>query len=133
MSILKKLGPLVVIALLGLAVVYCGGSGAGEAPVEEQVASEEQAGGPQAPMFEVDPLWPKPLPNHWLLGSTIGVDADAQDHIWIVHRASTLAANETSVLNDPPTAEECCIPAPPVLEFDPEGNLVGHWGGPGDG
>ena len=22
----------------------------------------------QAPRFEVDPLWPKPLPNHWVLG-----------------------------------------------------------------
>ena len=25
---------------------------------------------PLAPAFEVDPLWPKPLPNHWVLGST---------------------------------------------------------------
>ncbi len=89
-------------------------------------------GGVQAPMFEVDPLWPKPLPNHWLLGSTIGVDADSQDHIWIIHRGN-LAPNESPVLQDPPFAEECCVPAPPILEFDPEGNLVGHWGGPGDG
>ena len=27
----------------------------------------------QAPSLEVDPYWPKPLPNHWLLGSSIGV------------------------------------------------------------
>ena len=40
----------------------------------------------QAPTFEVDPLWPRPLPNHWVLGQTIGVAVDAQDHIWIVHR-----------------------------------------------
>ncbi|PYR70077.1 MAG: hypothetical protein DMG20_06155, partial [Acidobacteria bacterium] len=32
-----------------------------------------EAAGVQAPRFEVDPLWPKPLPNHWLLGQTIGV------------------------------------------------------------
>ena len=38
------------------------------------------------PRFEVDPLWPKPLPNHWVLGQTIGVAVDAQDHVWIVHR-----------------------------------------------
>ena len=38
------------------------------------------------PSFQVDPLWPKPLPNHWLLGSVTGVAVDAQDHIWIVHR-----------------------------------------------
>ncbi|MDP7573188.1 MAG: hypothetical protein QF391_16425, partial [Myxococcota bacterium] len=38
------------------------------------------------PVFEVDPLWPKPLPNHWLLGTTIGVSVDSRDHIWIIHR-----------------------------------------------
>ena len=27
----------------------------------------------QAPRFEVDPMWPKPLPNHWVIGNTIGV------------------------------------------------------------
>ena len=46
-------------------------------------------------MFEVDPLWPKPLPNHWLLGMTIGLWVDEQDHVWIIHRgAATLHANE---------------------------------------
>jgi DNA-binding beta-propeller fold protein YncE len=38
-----------------------------------------------------------------------------------------------SAATDPKTAEACCIPAPPVLEFDAAGNLVGHWGGPGEG
>ena len=41
----------------------------------------------RAPSFEVDPLWPKPMPNGWILGQTIGVAVDAQDHVWIVHRA----------------------------------------------
>jgi len=89
----------------------------------------------QAPRFEVDPFWPKPLPNHWLLGSTIGVSVDSQDHVWIVHRggATLNARTEMGAATKPPTAEECCVPAPPVLEFDAAGNLVGHWGGPGDG
>ncbi|MCA1562108.1 MAG: hypothetical protein LC804_18195 [Acidobacteria bacterium] len=89
----------------------------------------------QAPRFEVDPFWPKPLPNHWLLGSTIGVSVDSQDHVWIVHRggATLNARTEMGAAAKPPTAEECCVPAPPVLEFDAAGNLVGHWGGPGDG
>ena len=43
----------------------------------------------QAPRFEVDPFWPKPLPNGWVLGMTIGVGVDSQDHVWIVHRADT--------------------------------------------
>src|SRR5262245_27127013 len=78
----------------------------------------------QAPVFEVDPLWPKPLPNHWLLGMTIGVWADDQDHIWIIHRgAPTLSNMEKGAELNPPTGE-CCRAAPPVLEFDQAGNLL---------
>ena len=85
------------------------------------------------PVFEVDPLWPKPLPNHWLLGTTIGVSVDNRDHIWIVHRGDSLSAGETPAAQDPPVATECCFPAPPVLEFDQAGLLVNYWGGPGEG
>jgi hypothetical protein len=135
MSFLKRFGPLAAMALMAITVACSGGSDATEpdAPVADPAVAMGDASGPQAPMFEVDPLWPKPLPNHWLLGSTIGVDVDAQDHVWIVHRASTLAGNETSAMGDPPTAEDCCFPAPPILEFDPAGNLVNSWGGPGEG
>jgi hypothetical protein len=87
----------------------------------------------QAPRFEVDPMWPKPLPNHWVLGSTIGVDVDSNDHVWIIHRgAPTMDAKEIYATLNPP-ASECCVPAPPVLEFDAAGNLVHSWGGPGAG
>src|SRR3989475_13108640 len=48
----------------------------------------------QAPVFEVDPLWPTPLPNHWLLGMTIGGRVDAQGHVWIVHRSSAQLHNK---------------------------------------
>ena len=86
----------------------------------------------QAPRFEVDPLWPKPLPNKWILGQTIGVSVDAQDHVWIIHRAGSLEPGEVHATTTPPTAQ-CCAPAPPILEFDAAGNLIGHWGGPGKG
>jgi DNA-binding beta-propeller fold protein YncE len=86
----------------------------------------------QAPMFEVDPLWPKPLPNHWLMGMTIGVSVDAQDNIWIIHRQGSLEPGELHATSNPPVAM-CCAPAPPVLEFDQDGNLLRHWGGPGNG
>jgi DNA-binding beta-propeller fold protein YncE len=86
-----------------------------------------------APRFEVDPLWPKPLPNHWLLGSAVGVSVDSRDHVWIVHRRQSLnMATEASAGMNTPSGM-CCSPAPPVLEFDPEGNVVGSWGGPGEG
>src|SRR5689334_25224456 len=87
-----------------------------------------EAAGVQAPMFEVDPLWPKPLPNHWIMGNTIGVSVDSKDHIWIIHRAGSLEAKEVYATTNPP-GSECCTPAPAVLEFDEEGNLLGHWGG----
>ncbi len=87
-----------------------------------------EAAAVQAPRFEVDPMWPKPLPNHWIIGQTIGVSVDAQDHVWIIHRGGSLERMETYAAADPPAAE-CCSSAPPVLEFDQEGNLIGHWGG----
>ena len=57
---------------------------------------------------------------------------DAQDHVWIVHRVDSLSAAEAAADQNPPTGS-CCSKAPPVLEFDPAGNLVGHWGGPAEG
>src|SRR5579883_2747360 len=67
-----------------------------------------QAAEIQAPMFEVDPLWPKPLPNHWLLGMAIGVSVDAQDHVWIIHRGASLEPKEVYATANPPAAE-CCM------------------------
>lgn len=104
--------------------------GAASFVLEERAKVE--AAGVQAPMFEVDPFWPKPLPNHWRIGSAIGVSVDARDHVWIVHRPQSLQPKELYAEQKPPAAE-CCFSAPPVLEFDPAGNLVGSWGGKGEG
>ena len=98
----------------------------------ERTAAAQSKAAVQAPRFEVDPMWPKPLPNHWLLGNTIGVGIDSRDHIFIIHRGATLEEKEVYASANPP-ASECCLPAPPVLEFDAEGNLVKAWGGPGQG
>ena len=88
----------------------------------------------QAPRFEVDPMWPKPLPNHWIIGSAIGVGVDARDHVFIIHRGDSTLNQRTEVgANANPPIGECCRSAPPILEFDPEGNLVKAWGGPGEG
>lgn len=99
----------------------------------DRVAAQGQ-GGVEAPIFEVDPFWPKPLPNAWLIGMTIGIGIDDRDHVFVVHRPDTFTPRtEIGLATDPPTAEFCCRPAPPVLEFDPAGNLVRAWGGPGEG
>jgi DNA-binding beta-propeller fold protein YncE len=87
----------------------------------------------KAPRFEVDPLWPKPLPTHQLLGSLTGIAIDAQDHVWVVNLTNSFTTRtETGADQDPPLGE-CCFPSSPVLEFDATGKLVGHWGGPGQG
>ena len=79
-------------------------------------------GAVEAPVFEVDPFWPKPLPNHWVLGAAVGVWVDAQDHAWMVHRGdnpNTLKGLEMK----PPFSEMCCATAPLVLEFDQKGKI----------
>ena len=84
------------------------------------------------PQFIVDPFWPKPLPNNWLIGQVAGVHVDADDHVWIVHRPNSLAERDIAATFDPPRSK-CCYPAPPVLEFDSSGNVLRAWGGPGEG
>jgi DNA-binding beta-propeller fold protein YncE len=115
--------------LIGLA-----GLGLAELTISGLDASEAQRG-PAAPAYQVDPMWPKPLPNGWILGSVTGVAVDGRDHIWLVHRGgpSLTARTENGLGTNPPTAELCCRPAPPVLEFDAAGTLISSFGGPGQG
>ena len=79
------------------------------------------------PSIPCGPVWARELPNNWMLGQVSGVAVDERDHVWIVHRPRTLDARQRG--------EEgmCCVPAPPVIELDPDGNVVRSWGGPGDG
>lgn len=116
----------------GLAVLVAG-LGVAQAALERAAASQAKDT-VEAPYFEVDPFWPRPLPNHWLLGMAIGVTVDERDHVWIVHRgAATLNPRTEAGADATPPIGECCRAAPPVLEFDPAGNLVASWGGPGPG
>ncbi len=118
----KSLLTTAFIAVLGLVGLTLGMS---DQPVNAKANTVK------APMFEVDPLWPKPMPNHWLLGMAIGIWVDEKDHVWIIHRgAATLNDNELALTKN---IGECCASAPPVLEFDPSGRLVQAWGGPGPG
>jgi DNA-binding beta-propeller fold protein YncE len=89
----------------------------------------------ETPAFQVDPFWPKPLPNHWLLGSVTGIALDGRDNLWVVHRgaASMAARTEIGLAANPPTAEACCLPAPLLLRFDPAGNVAASFKGPGQG
>jgi len=117
-------------AVVGIsAVAVVGILAACQAVLQKEADARSAAG--EAPRFEVDPLWPKPLPNHWLMGRVVGVWADEQDNVWIVHTGNNhLDANERALDHK---VGECCTAAPPVLAFDPAGNLTHSWGGPGTG
>ena len=112
--------------VLGASIVALG---AGQRALE----GAAQGASVQAPSFEVDPYWPQPLPNHWVLGSVIGVGVDARDHIFVVHRQQTLNDRTEVLKGDAAKSGDCCVAAPPVLEFAPDGKLVNAWGGPGEG
>ena len=70
------IGAALVVALVAL--------GVGQSKIQEP--SVAASNGVMAPHFLVDPYWPKPLPNNWAMGNTIGVDVDERDHVFIVHR-----------------------------------------------
>jgi DNA-binding beta-propeller fold protein YncE len=108
------IGSAFAVALAGLGVAQFALQGKAEAQ------------GVQAPKFEVDPFWPKPLPNHWVFGMSIGVWVDNNDHIWMVHRDNTV---ERTILQLKNHQGLCCQPAPPVVEFDEAGNVLHAWGG----
>ena len=96
------------------------------------VVSAHGQGG--APSLQVNPYWPQPLPNHWVFGSITGVAVDAQDHVWVTHRgADSLEGNEKGMMATPQTSIKCCVAAPFILEFDADGKLLSHFGGPGQG
>jgi hypothetical protein len=90
--------------------------------------SADAAGG--TPKFEVDPYWPKPLPNNWMLGQVSGIFVDSHDHIWVTNRPRNLQPHDRYAADG---KGDCCVPAPAVLEFDAAGNVIQGWGGPGAG
>jgi hypothetical protein len=83
------------------------------------------------PEWVIDPTWPPTLPNDWILGDIRGMFIDDDDHLWVIHMPSSLTSQEIGAAEDPPIAD-CCFPAPPVLELEPEGNILQAWGGESD-
>ncbi len=80
------------------------------------------------PKFEVDPTWPEPLPGRWVTGEIGGVCVDTQDHIFVLQRVSDVGGMDNhleGLTDDELNAGEA---APPVMEFDPQGNVVNSWG-----
>jgi hypothetical protein len=78
------------------------------------------------PKYEVDPFWPK-LPNNWVVGPLGGTCVDTRDHVFVLHRQEELT-EAVLTARDQFAGGAARIKAPPVTEFDPEGNLVNSWG-----
>ena len=116
----QRFGQATVMILMTVACVIP------DQPGEPEVPSMTGTTSSDVPQFRVDPFWASELPNNWILGQVSGLAVDNQDHVWIVHRPQTLDARQRG--------EEgmCCVPAPPVIEFDPNGNVMRSWGGPSD-
>ena len=111
-----------VVAALLLALAACATTDTTDSPSTSAAA----------PRYRVDASWPKALPNNWILGQVSGIWVDSRDHVWLVHRPSSILKPELTAAENPPQSK-CCIQAPPVIELDPAGNVVQAWGGPGEG
>jgi sugar lactone lactonase YvrE len=116
-----KAATIVILALITMALTGC---------AQPPVAGDSAA--TSIPRYQVDTAWPKPLQGNWIFGQVSSVTVDQNDHVWVLHRPRTLLADEKGAQARPP-ANRCCTAAPPVVEFDADGNYVRGWGGPGEG
>src|SRR4051812_41390701 len=99
----------VIVAVVAVVALTAGG-----------LRAQSGAAVTQIPKFRAEGSWPK-LPSKWIMAIVSSTWIDEQDHLWVLQRPNTLSAEEK------PKA------APPVLEFDAQGNFIQGWGGPGAG
>ena len=118
----------------------------------KQTGVYNASGTGKTPGFVIDPSWPQPLPNNWIVGQLGGLYVDHHDHIWVYNRPRSLTNEEAGLEGPAPGATDgngqpinglgqvraygaiadCCKAAPSVLEFDTDGKLLRAWGGPSD-
>jgi hypothetical protein len=103
-----------VTAILLSGVGGCAASTPSPAPAPAPARSVAEA----APVFRYETDWMK-VPTQWAVGDISAVAVDSADHVWILHRPRSLAPELRSRA------------APPVMEFDSEGNFLRAWGGEG--
>lgn len=84
------------------------------------ICAPAPAAAQEVPRYELDPLWPKlPLGDRWLTGGLGGMCVGGGDRIFILNRQNVVPADLDGAHL-----------APPVIELDPEGNVVRGWGDP---
>ncbi|MEE8290348.1 MAG: hypothetical protein V3R80_02615, partial [Candidatus Tectomicrobia bacterium] len=115
-NVMRKALQTIAILLVGINGTMAWSQSESETTVLAQVGAAVQ----QVPKFRAEGSWPK-LPSQWVMAIVSSTWIDEQDHLWVLQRPSTLSD------------EERLRAAPPVLEFDAEGNFIQAWGGPGAG
>ena len=110
---------------VGAQLALAMGSPAHAQVVEGQVVDENGA-----PVYRVDPFWPKTLPNNWSMQQVTGIGVDGNDHVWFLNRQNAPDPLEIIAEGDP-RAVLCCVLGPELIELDPDGTVVHAWGGPG--
>src|SRR5262249_47255 len=63
-----------------------------------------------APRLKVDPSWPKPLPNNWVIGQIGGIAVDSRDHVWVLQRPRSVPERYLGAMLTPPRST-CCFAA----------------------
>ncbi|NOT27057.1 MAG: hypothetical protein HOP16_13235 [Acidobacteria bacterium] len=125
-SLSMNRGLVVIVCGLALGLAACREAQApapADAPLVQ--ALDEQG----APLFKVDPFWPKPLPNKWSMQQVVDLYVDVDDHVWIINRPADARPDEIGAQANPARVD-CCVTGPVIVHFDPEGNMVNAWGGP---
>jgi hypothetical protein len=102
-----------VTVVLVMSCLLAGTKQLSRAQSKPQPAQQHQ----EAPRFEVDPFWPKPLADRWVTGESGGICTDAHDHIFTINRGDLT-----------PAEQKTATASPAVIEFDPAGSIVNSWG-----
>lgn len=118
---MRRVKPYVYAGTLVLALV----TGLGFFNSLTQADSQKSFG---APSYQVNPFWPKPLPDNWVTGEVAGTCIDSNDHVFIVNRGfQTGGLVSPEGVGGQPVKSKA---SPPVIEFDRAGNVVNAWGDP---
>jgi len=91
-------------------------------PAKQARAIKQAIDAQGAPMFKVDPFWPKPLPNRWSMQQVTGLYVDDKTgHVWFLNRGQAADGDEIGGDGNPPRID-CCVRGPEAIELDQEGN-----------
>src|SRR5712664_3775742 len=107
----RKFSPLRGFGLLAAGLLLAGVAGP---------ATQARSDDSDIPRYANDPAWPKPFPNHWIIGQIGGLAVDSHDHIWVLQRALPYSVDDHGGRHDLALADRM----PAVLEFDAQGNIL---------